>query len=60
VGSHDRVEGGICTKKRESLSLVQRRERRSKRVHLETDKEGVYSTVKVTTDCADILCREER
>jgi len=59
VRSHDRVEGGICTKKRESLSLVQRRERRSKRVYLEIDKEVVYLTVKVTIDCAGILCREE-
>jgi len=36
-----RLKGGICTKKRESLFLIQRIERRSEEVYLRADKEGV-------------------
>jgi len=43
----NKVEERICTKKRESLSLVQRSERRSERVHLGADEEGVYQTMLV-------------
>lgn len=39
MGPYNRVKGGIYTKKRESLCLIQRRARKSKRVYLE---EGVY------------------
>jgi len=59
VGSCDRIEKEICTKKRENLFFVQRRKRRSGRVHLEADKEGIYLTIKITTDYISILCRKE-
>ena len=59
IGLYNRFEGGICTKKRENLSLVQRRERESKRVYLEIGEKVIYSTIKVTTDCTSILYRKE-
>jgi len=59
VGPCNQFKGGICTKKRENLSLVQRSERRSKRIYSEEDKKEIYVTIKVTTDCTSILCREE-
>jgi len=55
----NRVEERIDTKKRENLSLVQKRERKSKGVYSGTDKEGVYQTIKVTIDSTGILCRKE-
>jgi len=58
--SCNRPQRRICTKKRESVSLVQRRERRSERVYLRADKEGIYKTVKITTNNIHILCRKER
>jgi len=57
--SYNRFKGGIHTKKRESLSLVQRRKRESKEVYSGADEKGIYLTVRVTTDYAGILCREE-
>jgi len=42
VRSCDRVEGRICTKKRENQSLFQRRERGDERVYLRADKKKVY------------------
>jgi len=59
VKSYNRFEEGICVKERESLSLIQRRKEGSKGIYLGTNKKEIYSTVKVTTDCASILCREE-
>ena len=47
----DRFKEGVYTKEIENISLVQRRERGSKRVYSEVDKKGIYLTVKVTTDC---------
>ena len=55
MGPCNKVEERICTKKRESLSLVQR----SERVYLGADEKGVYQTIKVTTDYAGIFCRKE-
>jgi len=57
MGSYNKFRGEIHTKKRESLSLVQRRKRESKGVHSGADEK--YLTVRVTTDYASILCREE-
>ena len=45
IESHNRFEGGICTKERESLFLVHRRERRSEGVYLGADKEGIYLAI---------------
>ena len=52
-------EEEICTEKRESLSLVQRRKRECERIYLEADKEEVYLTIKVVIDYTGILCRKE-
>jgi len=60
VGPHDRFEREICTKEREILFLVQRRERGSKRVYLGADEKEVYLTIKATTDGTSIFCRKER
>ena len=59
VGLHNRVKERICTKKRENLPLIYRREKISEKVHLRIDKKGVYSTGQVTTDYTSILCRKE-
>jgi len=56
--SCNRTEGGIYTKERESLSLVQRRKRESKGIHLGADKKGVYITVKVTINSTSIFYRK--
>ena len=58
--SCDRVEERVCTKRRKNLSLVQRRERESKRVCSRVDEEGIYLAVKITIDCTSIFCRKER
>ena len=54
----DRFKEGVYTKEIENISLVQRRERGSKRVYSEVDKKGIYLTVKVTTDCISFFCRK--
>ena len=59
IGLYDRFEGEICTKERESVPLVQRRERGNKRVYLGVDKEGIYKTIKIIIDGTSILCRKE-
>jgi len=60
VGLCNKVERRICTKERENLSLVQRRERRGKEVYLEADKKEVYLTIKVTIDGTSVFCGKER
>ena len=55
MGSCNRVKGRICTKKRESLFLVQRRERGGDRVYLGADKKEVYYIIKITTNCTGVL-----
>jgi len=46
--------------RKENLSLVQRRERRSKRVCPRTNEKGIYLTIKVITDHTSVLCWKER
>jgi len=60
VELYDRFEKGIFTKERKNIFFVQRRERKSKRVYLEIDEEGVYLTIKVTTDCTGIFCKKRK
>jgi len=55
MGLCDRVKGRICTKKRENIFLVQRRERGVDRVYLGVDKKEVYYIIKITTDCTGVL-----
>jgi len=59
MGSCDRDEGRICAKKKESVPVVKGRKRRGERVHKGIVEEGLYPTVKVTTDGAGILCGKE-
>ena len=59
MGPCDRFEEEIYAKERKNLLLVQRRERESKRVYSGTNKEKIYSTIKVTTDCTSVFYREE-
>ena len=59
MGSYDRLKEEICTKKRENISLIQRRKKRSKEIYSGADEEEVHLTIKVTPDCTGILCREE-
>ena len=49
----------ICAKEGESVSVVERRKRGGKGVYLRTAEEGVYPTIKVTTDSTVILCGKE-
>ena len=56
---HDRNKEEICAEKRESVSIVKRRMRRDEGVCSRAAKEGVYPTVKVTTDGTGILCGKE-
>jgi len=56
---YNRFQKRICAKERKSISLVQRRKGRSKRVYLGADEEGIYKTIKITTDGTSILCGEE-
>ena len=48
IESYNKFEENICIKKRKSLSLIQKRERRSESIHLGADEEEIYQTVKVT------------
>jgi len=59
MGLCNRSKGGVCTKKGESISIVERIKRGSKGVYLRTTEEGVYLTIKVTTDNTSILCGEK-
>ena len=40
--SCNRCQGGICTKKRKGIPIVERRERRSERVHKEAVAKRIY------------------
>jgi len=44
---------------RKNLSLVQKKERESKRVYSRIDGKRIYSTIKITIDYAGIFCRKE-
>ena len=60
MGPYDRSKGGICAKKGESISVVKRRKKEDERVYSGAAEEGIYPTVKVTTNSTNILCRKER
>jgi len=48
----------IHTKKRKSLSFVQRKEKKSKEIY-KKNKEGVYLAIKITPDCICIFYKKE-
>ena len=60
IGPCDRCEGRVCTKEREDVPIVKRGERGGERICEGAVKEGLHSAVKVTTNSAGVLCREER
>jgi len=60
MGSCNRVEEGICTEERKSVSVVKRGKGGSEGVHLRTVKKEIYPTIKITSDGTSILCGEER
>ena len=60
MGSCNRCKRKVCTKKREGVSVVEGRKRRGERVHKGAVAKEIHSAVKVTTNGASILCREER
>jgi len=49
----------ICTKEGESISLIERRERRGARVCKGAVEERLHSAIKVTANSASVLCGEE-
>jgi len=58
--SYNRVEEGIYTEKGKSVSIVKRGKEGSEGVYPRAVKEGVYLTIKITSDGTSILCGEER
>ena len=56
---YDRSKGRVCAEKEEGVPIVKRRKRGGKGVHLRATKEGVYPTVKITTDGTSIFCEEK-
>ena len=46
-------------KKGKFISCFERGKRETERVYLGVDKKVIYLFIKVTTDCASILCRKE-
>jgi len=46
----DKSEERICAKKKEGISIIKKGKKESEGVYKGTAKEGIYMTVKVTTD----------
>ena len=59
MGSYNRVEGGVCAEEKESLFIVKREKRGSKRVYQRAVEKKIHLTIKVTTNGTSILCREK-
>ena len=59
MGSHNRYEKRVCTKKRKDILIVKRRERRGMGVYQGTVKKRVYQILEVASNSASVLCREE-
>ena len=49
----------IHTKKREDLPLVQREEKRSKKIYRRANKKEIYLAIKIVSDCTYIFCKKE-
>jgi len=49
----------ICAKKEESVSIVERRERRSMRIYQGIVKKRVYQTLKFASNGTCVLCRKK-
>ena len=59
IGSCNRCQRGVCTKKREGIPIVERSERRSERVYERAVEKRIHSAIKVTTNSTSIFCGEE-
>jgi len=59
MGSYNRNKKGICSKKEESVPVVERGKRGGQDVHKKTTKKEIHLAVKVTTNSICILCRKE-
>ena len=42
-----------------SISVVEKRERRSARIHIRATKERIHPTLKITSNGTSILCRKK-
>ena len=56
----NRIEKKVCIKERKNLFLVQRKKRGSERIHSGIDKEEIYSTTKITTNCTVLQTQDLR
>jgi len=59
VGSCNRYEEEVCTKKKNGISVVEKGKGESKRICKGAVEKRIYPTIKVTIDSTSILCREE-
>ena len=59
VGSCNRCEGEVCTKKGEGVSVVKGGERKGERVREGTAEEGLHPAIKITTNGTSVLCRKK-
>jgi len=59
IGSCDRCQESVYTKKREGIPVVERSERRSKRVCKKVVEKRIHLAVEVTTNGASIFCGKE-
>jgi len=57
--SYNWAKERIYAKKKEDVSVVKRRKRKSKKIYNRTDEKKVYQTIKVTINCTSILYKEE-
>ena len=60
IGSHNRCQRGVCTKKGEGIPIIERGKRRGEGVYLGAAKEGIYPAIKVTSNSTSVLCRKKR
>ena len=60
IRSHNRCQGEVRTKKKEGISAVKRREKKSEGVCKGAVAKEIHLAIKVTTNSTSILCREER
>ena len=60
MGSHDRVEREICTKKGKGISTVKGGKERGAEVHTRATEERIYLALKVAPKSASVFCKKER
>ena len=60
MGLCNRCKGKVCTKEGEGISTVKRGKVRGKRICKRAVEKGIYLAIKIITNGAGVLCREER